>query len=238
MIGILDEIGKTVVGKSQSAAEKAKNMAETVRLKGLISDVEKNINATYLQIGKRYYEIKDEVHDPFLIQRIAEINNSKANILKYNEQIKQLKGMVACAKCSTEIPHAAMFCGSCGSSKHAVPEGFVSTFCTQCGNPVVPGKAFCTKCGNKINIAGTEVPYSEEEPQDETYVVPAESQAEVQIASDTKPSFDIPIAPDVFATEFAESDASIALANTFCTQCGTTLALDKAFCTQCGHKVN
>jgi len=158
MASIFDEIGRKIVQGGQNAAEKTKNMAETVKLRGMISDEEKSIALSFQQIGKRYYEAYGEDPDQLFVQLIASINSSKGNISTYSEQIKQLRGIVNCSKCAAEVPYAAAFCSACGSSMSVASPPSANAFCTKCGSQVASDKAFCTKCGNKVGQAEEPLP--------------------------------------------------------------------------------
>ena len=56
-MSFFDKLGKTVTNTAHSVVEKTKSSTETIRLNGLINDEEKNINAAYLNMGRKYAEL-------------------------------------------------------------------------------------------------------------------------------------------------------------------------------------
>jgi len=153
-MAFFDELGKKITQTGQGAAKGAKNVAETMKVNGMISDEEKRINNAYLQIGKTYYENCGDNPDQLFAQLINDINDSKAKIAAYTEQLRQIKGVARCQKCGGEVPIDAPFCSSCGSPMKTAPTeapldsgGLV---CGNCGFVVPEGKAFCSNCGGKM----------------------------------------------------------------------------------------
>jgi len=134
--------------------DKISQTAQVVKISGLIADEEKRINANFLEIGKicfeRISENPDAEPEEFAAQ-INQINDAKAKIADYSEQIKKLKGYIKCEHCGTEIPPDDIFCSGCGSKleKVNIPSGAGSP-CSNCGANNPAGMAFCTKCGAKI----------------------------------------------------------------------------------------
>ncbi|MCL2828250.1 MAG: zinc ribbon domain-containing protein [Oscillospiraceae bacterium] len=166
-MSLFDEIGKKLAQTSQSAAQKAKDLTETARLNGMISEEEKRINNAFQQIGKAYYETYGRSPDQLFAQLIAGINDSKEKMTAYAEQIKQIKGIANCQKCGGEVPYNAPFCSSCGSPMNTAPVPEASTdsvLCRLCGASVASKAAFCTSCGNKIEQVVDAVPPVEAEP--------------------------------------------------------------------------
>jgi len=150
-MAFFEEIGKKIAKSGSDAAQKAKNLAETVRLNGLISDEEKRIKNSHSQIGKLYYDNFNENPDQSFVQFIAEINDAKAKIQKYSEQVKQIKGVTTCEKCGGEVSYTAPFCSACGSPMNVAPPIQPSgNTCTNCNGPLAENQLFCTGCGTKV----------------------------------------------------------------------------------------
>jgi len=148
---LFDEIGKRIAQTSQSAAQKAKDLAETAKLNGMISEEQKSINNAFQQIGKAYYETYGGVSDPLFVRLVGGINDSKAKIATYSDQIKQIKGIVNCQKCGGDVPYSAPFCSSCGSPMNTAPAATDNVvLCEACGASVAANTAFCTGCGSKV----------------------------------------------------------------------------------------
>jgi len=148
---LFDEIGKRIAQTSQSAAQKAKDLAETAKLNGMISEEQKSINNAFQQIGKAYYEAYGGNPDQLFAPLIAGINDSKVKIVTYSDQIKQIKGIVNCQKCGGEVPYGAPFCSSCGSPMNTAPAApDNAVLCGACGVSLAANAAFCTGCGSKV----------------------------------------------------------------------------------------
>jgi len=155
-MAFFDDVGKKIAQTSQGAAQKAKSMAETVKLNGQISDEEKRINNAFAQIGKTYYENCGDEPDQLFAQLIAGINDAKAKIAVYSDQVEQLKGIVRCPKCGGEVSYGSPFCSSCGSPMGTVAAAAPvanGVVCESCGAQVSPDKVFCTHCGSKITAS-------------------------------------------------------------------------------------
>jgi len=209
-MAFFDEIGKRITQTSQNAAQKTKNMTETVRLKGIISDEEKRINSYFLQIGKMYCEIYSENLDENFAQLVSGVAASKAKIFELTEQIKILKGVTKCTQCGGEVPNNVAFCSSCGSPMTNIavmssPNNVI--ICSKCGSPVVTNVSFCTNCGNRLEL-----------PIDDSGL--SESPAPVEV----------PEPVEQHDTETADAIK--------CSNCGCDLPRNVAFCLNCGNVIS
>ena len=150
-MSLLDGIGKKIAQTSQNTAQKAKNMAETVKINGMISEEGKRIDNAFLQIGKTYYEVYGENPDQMFIGLLEEINEARERIALYEDQIRQIKGVTNCYRCGGEVAYNAPFCSGCGSPMNTAP--MISSNeggCNVCATPIKSGAVFCTGCGNKV----------------------------------------------------------------------------------------
>ena len=153
-MAFFDELGKKISQTSQGVVQKTKDTAEILKLNGMVSDEEKRIKNLYQEIGKVYVESHAEDFDPAFGEMIAGINDAKAKIAEYTEQVKRLKGVVLCPICGGDVPYGAPFCSACGSKLNAQEQtndaaNNVSR-CANCGVPLKDGSAFCTNCGTKV----------------------------------------------------------------------------------------
>ena len=166
-MAFFEEIGKKISKSGQDAAQKAKNLAETVKLNGLISDEEKRIKNSHYQLGKLYYENFAENPEPGFAGHIADINDANAKILKYTEQVKQIKGVTSCENCGGDVAYTAPFCSSCGSQMKTLPPIQPNiNACVNCNAPLAENQIFCTGCGTRV----------EKSPVAEAYAPPAAPQ--------------------------------------------------------------
>jgi len=151
-MAFFDELGKKISKTGADAAQKAKNMAETVKLNGLISDEEKRIKDLWTQIGKQYCETFGESPDPALAAYVADIKQASANIDSYEADVRRIKGVITCDNCGGAVSSTAPFCSTCGSPVKvlAPPAPAGVNVCANCGTHLSYTQAFCTGCGSKV----------------------------------------------------------------------------------------
>lgn len=114
-MAFFDDLGKKLSQAGQTAVQKTKEMADIAKLNSAISDEEKRIDGSYLEIGKLYVSLHDAEHEADFDGLIAAIHESEGKIKDYQQQIKDIKGVVKCEKCGAEVPNNAAFCSSCGA---------------------------------------------------------------------------------------------------------------------------
>lgn len=114
-MAFFSKLTETISDTSKVVAQKAKDVAEITKLNNQISNEEDRINAAYIAIGKRFFEENaGEVSEAY-ISNFSIINDSKAKIRQYQDQIKVIKGVSVCSNCGAEVPMGAAFCNACGS---------------------------------------------------------------------------------------------------------------------------
>ena len=209
-MSFFNKIGEKITQTSQSAAHKTKIAAETLKLKSMISEEEKNINNIYQQIGKMYYEtFGDNTEQPFVGQLITKIKDSEEKISTYEDQVKKLKGITNCENCGGDVQEEAPYCGSCGSAMNNAPIATTPTVndvvCDQCDFTVPSDTQFCPNCGNMVKPL-------------------AEAIADELVTIDEL---------------IADSPILAAEPKTIqCPACEAKLEADNAFCLNCGQKID
>lgn len=89
----IEKIGDMISTKGKEVADKAKDTAEILSLRGQISTCEEVIRKNYLEIGRLFYEQYGEDDDaPFVKQRKA-IQNARTGVKELQVKIDQLKGL-------------------------------------------------------------------------------------------------------------------------------------------------
>ena len=86
----------SVTNTAHSVVEKTKSSTETIRLNGLINDEEKNINAAYLNMGRKYAELHTADAEPEFQEFLSAIAASQEKIAEYREQIRKTKHLLIC----------------------------------------------------------------------------------------------------------------------------------------------
>ena len=169
------DLGKKISDTTQSVVEKTKTSTDTLRLNGLISDEERNVQRIYAEIGKKYMELHGADGDPDFAGLMQEYQTSKAKMEEYRSQIRRNKHLLICAGCGAEIPETVLYCTRCGAenpvgkrlaeeqrqreeAERAAREADLQAaavpptepqpeFCARCGQPRTAGAMFCTFCG-------------------------------------------------------------------------------------------
>ena len=109
------KITETISDTSKVVAQKAKDISDLTRLNSQISTEENRINAAFLAIGRRYFEENaGEVSEEY-ISDFSAINDARAKIRSYQDQISIIKGICTCQNCGAEVSNEAVFCSACGT---------------------------------------------------------------------------------------------------------------------------
>ena len=93
------DLGKKISDTTQSVVEKTKISTDTMRLNGLISDEERNVQRIYAEIGRKYMELHGADGDPDFAGLMQEYQTSKAKMEEYRSQIRRNKHLLICAGC-------------------------------------------------------------------------------------------------------------------------------------------
>ena len=171
-MAFFDQMGQKLSQTGRDAVKKTKDMAERT---ALIDFLKKNdilavfhyvplhsapagrkIEGKYRQIGKDYYENYADKGDPIFQDCVDGIRRSEAAILEMKSAIQQLKGLLTCPSCGSELPVGTAFCNVCGAKlpeaqmnvEPAPPAGGI--VCKVCGTVMQEGMSFCTNCGAKL----------------------------------------------------------------------------------------
>lgn len=89
----VNKIGETISAKGKEVTDKAKDMAEIVRLKSQIKSCEDTMKRNYMEIGRRYYELHASTPEEHYAEQCIAINNAQDNIAEYEQKIKEIKGI-------------------------------------------------------------------------------------------------------------------------------------------------
>lgn len=151
-MGFFDGLGKKVTDAGQKTLQKTKEMSETVRINSMISDEEKMINNTYIQIGTLYVsKHKEDCEDEFAVM-VNNVLEAQQRIKDYQKQIQNIKKVQRCENCGAEVQQGAAFCNSCGATMLKVQVESTDKLikCENCGAVVKKEMSFCTQCGKAM----------------------------------------------------------------------------------------
>lgn len=152
-MGFFDDIGNRLSGIGQEAIGKTQNFTEVMRINSEISDMEKGINVSYMEIGKLYYrKYAAESEDQEILVHARRIASNLQRIEELQEQIRSIKGIVRCKNCGADVDANAVYCNRCGAKQ--VPDIVIQAkgkICPDCGKEIAEGQIFCTGCGRKLD---------------------------------------------------------------------------------------
>ena len=224
------DLGKKISDTTQSVVEKTKISTDTMRLNGLISDEERNVQRIYAEIGRKYMELHGADGDPDFAGLMQEYQTSKAKMEEYRSQIRRNKHLLICAGCGAEIPETVLYCTRCGAenpvgkrlaeeqrqreeAERAAREADLQAaavpptepqpeFCARCGQPRTAGAMFCTFCGAQFvpPVAAAPAPAAPAAPAPES---PAPEAAPAPVA----PEASVPESPAPEAAPAPEAPA-------------------------------
>ena len=216
-MAFFDDLGKKLSQAGQSVVQKTQGMSEISRLNAIVSEAEKKIESSYLQIGKLYVAMHAADHEPDFDGMINTIREAEATIRESKEQIQLIKGLVKCEKCGTFVESSVAFCSTCGAAmpRRLLDESTVR--CTACGQLVPKELRFCTACGKPMVDILQAIPTA----------------APIAVAEEPV-SQSVPEAP--IAVETASAVSNVPPAR-FCTECGSLIEANAAFCSECGAKL-
>ena len=226
------DLGKKISDTTQSVVEKTKISTDTMRLNGLISDEERNVQRIYAEIGRKYMELHGADGDPDFAGLMQEYQTSKAKMEEYRSQIRRNKHLLICAGCGAEIPETVLYCTRCGAENPvgkrlaeeqrqreeaeraareadlqaaAVPQTEPQPeFCARCGQPRTAGAMFCTFCGAQFVPSVAAAPESPAPEAAPAPVAPAAPAPESPVP-EAAPA---PVAPEAPAPESPAPEAA------------------------------
>lgn len=116
-----EEITRKVKKISRDTVEEVQKLNEIRQLNGKISDARKQVDSTYLTIGKKLFDMYREEPIEGFESEISSINDKMDLIKELQEQVRHVKGVVLCPCCNMEVPASERFCSNCGNK---MPEIF------------------------------------------------------------------------------------------------------------------
>lgn len=158
-MAFFDNISKKISDAGQVTIQKTKTLADVAKFSSMISDEERKMNNTYMQIGKEYVQKYGEEPAEEFKELVDLLKESESKIKEYQENIKVLKGVTNCPECGAEVQNESLFCPKCGTKMPQVEvvaeeaeetEEAVPKFCSKCGAAISAGSRFCVSCGNPV----------------------------------------------------------------------------------------
>lgn len=91
---LIETIGDTITVKGKEAADKAKEMADIIHMKGQIKICEDIVRKNYLEIGKIYYEQYGDMPEAPFEKQCRAITNARKGVEDLQERINERRGLV------------------------------------------------------------------------------------------------------------------------------------------------
>ncbi len=113
---------KTSAGKlAKGAIDGSKKMAEKAKIKHAISKSESELNALYIEIGKKYEELcAAEGHEEFA-PLLAEVERIKTDLSLAKASLAAMDCGAVCVGCGAFVQDDQKFCPHCGKA-HEKPD--------------------------------------------------------------------------------------------------------------------
>ncbi len=148
-MAILDkfsELGESITSKSKSVVQKAKDATGIAGLNTQINALDEKVTTLCEQLGRRYYAACCDAPPEAVADLVGEIKAALEEQETIREQIKSIRGVVACTGCGKELPIGSGYCPDCGAK---VPDPIVYV-CPSCGVIVSETASFCSRCGTSL----------------------------------------------------------------------------------------
>lgn len=110
-----EKVKQKVKQLSKDTVEEVQKMNEIRQLKGKISSAKKQIESTYTEIGKKFFELNSDSAPEGFETFVQTIRDKQELIGQLKEQIRAVKGMILCPNCGMEVAAGERFCTNCGS---------------------------------------------------------------------------------------------------------------------------
>ena len=178
MANILDDLGKKLSEAGKTTLAKTREFSSVNKLGSAIHAEERTQEQLFLQLGKEYFNLHEDVTGGDFEDIMKEIRESRERSADLQAEINDIRGIRICPECGAEVELGAIFCNICGVKmpEYEAPEHEgkqVILRCTGCGREVRDEDKFCPTCGSKI-----ERPEIETVEDAETIDAPEEAQEE------------------------------------------------------------
>jgi len=233
-MAFLDDLSQSMVLRNQAEAKRQKAMTEISNLNSAIAHEEHMIADTFRQLGVEYFNKNKDNSDAPFYGLIAAILSARQRMDEYRDQIEQVKAIVKCEACGTDIPTGFGYtiCTNCGTplkTAETAPEvNYIR--CFSCGRPLSQDTKFCTGCGKPM----TEIIqfYA-------NAVGAAQAAANAASAPAQEPNAPADVPPATPAPEPVNTEIELPAntSKTTCPACGSFITEAMAFCVGCGAKL-
>lgn len=110
-----EDISKKLKQFSKDTVTEVQKLNEVRQLNSRISDEKKQLNQIYMEMGKKLYQMYKEAPLDGFEEEMRTIEEKYSMIDLLQDQIRQVKGVVLCPCCNTEVAATERFCSNCGN---------------------------------------------------------------------------------------------------------------------------
>lgn len=114
-MSFFNDLKDTVTSTANDAADKAREVAQSTKLKNAISAEEHKIRDSYTKIGEKFVKEHTPEDAPEYADLLNEIRKSQAIIAQKQDELNKLKNVKICPKCGASVDENSSFCPKCGA---------------------------------------------------------------------------------------------------------------------------
>lgn len=108
-------VGDTLKKGVKNVSESSQKLSDKMKLKKKISDLEKEMNEIYLEIGKKYLETHKDGISGEMAEFADRINAINADVAAAQQELDELSDKMICPSCGVAVPKDQRFCDKCGA---------------------------------------------------------------------------------------------------------------------------
>ena len=112
---IAGAVGNTVSKGAKSVSENSKKLAEKTRIKREIALIEADINNSYIEIGKKYFEAISKAPSEEYAFDVDNIITKNQQLEEAKKSLMDLEDKHNCPECGAPVFKDQKFCDKCGS---------------------------------------------------------------------------------------------------------------------------
>lgn len=145
-MSIINKLSSGMTEAGNTISQKAKGITEQTKLNSEISKNRARRDEYIRKLGEACYQSHKTGEAVELDGLFHELELIDGVLEKMTESLCQLKGIIICENCGTEVAKGSAFCPACGT-----PVKQPTTIrCPRCGMELPGGTRFCVQCGTKI----------------------------------------------------------------------------------------
>ncbi len=167
--GAADKVGNTLETGFKNVSDSSQKLADKMKLKKQIGQLESEINTAYLEIGKKFFEANSVSPSEEYAEKFTEITSKSSQIENLKNELNALEDKFNCPGCNAVLTKGQSFCDKCGINVSAFSNpapAQPALSCPNCGAAATETQKFCEKCGTSLTQekpAETETPASDAE---------------------------------------------------------------------------